>query len=281
MRNLLILVALSLSFSMCQNKQKVIEEAQVQNDSLQQLINQKDSSLYTFINTFNTIENNLQTIKNQEGIISTTAIDNTESFQNREEQINNDIQVIYGLMVENKEAVKQLEQQLKESKTNEKKLKQIIATLNTKLLEKDAEILELQQKLKKMDIEVAKLSYTVDTLAFENQVSKETIAIQDASLKTAYYLVGTSKELKEMGILDKSGLFSNKGVNSNFDKSRFTQINIIEDTLIRLDCKKINIISTHPDNSYQINQDETVESISITNPWEFWSVSKYLVIVIK
>lgn len=281
MKNLLILLVLSFLFTMCQNKQKAIESAQMQNDSLQLLINQKDSSLYTFLNTFNTIENNLQTIKDQEGIISTLAIDNTESFQNREEQINDDIQVIYGLMVENKEALSKLEKQLAQSKTNEKKLKQIIATLNNKLLEKDGEILELQRKLKEMNIQVTQLTYAIDTLEVENQKSKETIAIQDATLKTAYYIIGTSKELKDMGILDKSGLFSNKGVNSDFDKTRFTQVSILTDTLIQLDCKKINLITTHPGESYNVNQSTTIESISIIDPWDFWSVSKYLVVVIK
>jgi hypothetical protein len=184
-------------------------------------------------------------------------------------------------MLQNKEALSNLEKQLKESKTNEKKLQQMIATLNNKLLEKDAELLELQQQLKQMNIQVIKLTYSIDTLKAENQSSKETIAIQSETLKTAYYIVGTSKELKEIGILDKSGLFSNKGVNNDFDKTHFSQINILTDTLIRLDCKKLNMISTHPNNSYKINQTESVESISITDPWEFWSISKYLVIVIK
>jgi hypothetical protein len=44
--------------------------------------------------------------------------------------------------------------------------------------------------------------------------------------------------------------------------------------------KKVDIITTHPSQSYKIYGEKSVDSLVIINAKEFWSASKYLVIVI-
>lgn len=281
MKNAIILLSLSMLFSMCQNNHKIVEETQLKNDSLQQLVNQKDSSLYTFLNTFSLIESNLQTIKEKEGIISTTANDDIEHYKTKEQKINDDIGAIYNLMTENKEALKNLENKLRDSKTNEKNLQSIIATLNQRLLEKDAEILALQTKLKEMDITLAKLNYKIDTLDLQNRIKKDIIELQGQTLKTGYYIMGSHKELKEMGIIKSNGLFGKAQITDDFNKDHFAQIDILTDTIFRVQSKKIDIISIHPNESYTLSTEEINNTLTISEPWDFWSVSKYMVIVIK
>jgi len=276
----LIFMALPFLFAMCQSPKTDVNQVQTENDSLQRLVIEKDSAIYAFLGTFNEIEMNLQEIKSKEGIISmSVSEDGTE--KSREDKINEEIQYIYDLMLENKQKVAQLEKQLKRANIKNSELQQTIINLQAKLQEKDVEILQLREELKNMNIKVDELSYAIDTLKFENQAKDEVIKTQDENLNTAYYLIGSSKELKEHQIIDKKGGFiGSKKLNKDFDKSFFTKVDIRNVTSFDLNVPKIKILTTHPSNSYKIIGEKPVEKLEITNPDEFWSVSKYLVIII-
>lgn len=260
------------------------KQVQLKNDSLQRLVIQKDSAIYAFLNTFNEIEGNLQTIKDKEKIISATATD-VELGQSREEKINEDIQIIYNLMQENQDKVASLRTQLKRAQVKGAELQTTIANLQAKLAEKNAQILQLRRDLLDMNLKVDELSYTIDTLLFENEVKNAIIEAQEESLNTAYYLYGTKKELKQNNVLDKKGGFIGIGgakeLNEDFDKEYFTKIDVRETKGISLNTKKAEIITTHPTGSYTFTGTENVDSLIIENPDEFWKVSKFLVIVVN
>jgi hypothetical protein len=70
-------------------------------------------------------------------------------------------------------------------------------------------------------------------------------------------------------------------VNSEIDNSKFTKADLPNLKTIVLNGKFRRIITTHPDNSYNIIPGAKTDSLSITNPATFWGESKYLVIAIK
>ena len=72
MKKIITVLFIAFLFSMCTMNQKAESELQVKNDSLERLINKKDSAIYAVIGTFNEIEDNLQAIKAKEHIISST-----------------------------------------------------------------------------------------------------------------------------------------------------------------------------------------------------------------
>ncbi|MCK9206551.1 MAG: hypothetical protein M0P66_05505 [Salinivirgaceae bacterium] len=283
MKNLGIIVAASFLFAMCTGNQKV-EEAQMRTDSLQRVVMQKDSAIYAVMGTFLEIENNLDDIKAKENLITMTVKD-VEDQRSREEKINDDINAIYDLMQKNKEKVSKLEKQLKNAHIKNKELGKTIQALQDKLAEKNAEIVQLRQQLLDMNLKIDELTYTLDTLKFDSQVKTEIIKAQDESLNTAYFLIGTEKELKEKQILDKKGGFigigGGKNLNKDFDKELFNAIDIRNKTSFEIKSKKMRIITTHPTASYQIYGEKPVDSLVVKEPLEFWSVSKYLVIVIN
>jgi hypothetical protein len=43
----------------------------------------------------------------------------------------------------------------------------------------------------------------------------------------------------------------------------------------------VDILTTHPKTAYKLRGDKTIEKLEITNPKDFWSVSKYLVLVVE
>lgn len=282
MKKLTIFILAIAALASCTNKSAEIA-LQSKNDSLERIINEKDSAIYTVLGTFNEIENNLATIKAKENIISATVSD-IEDQRSREEKINEDINLIYELMQDNQEKVNKLQEQLKRAHIKNNDLQNTIKNLQAKLAEKNAEIIELRKNLLDMNLKIDELTYTLDTLAFDNKVKQAIINAQDESLNTAYYLFGTEKELKEMQVLDKKGSFIGKAkhLNEDFNKEYFTEIDIRNQLKFEFDnAKKIRIITSHPSSSFELYGEKPVDSLVINDHDEFWSVSKYLLIVIE
>ena len=69
---------------------------------------------------------------------------------------------------------------------------------------------------------------------------------------------------------------------ADFNKDYFTQIDIRTDKEIKLYSKRAELLTTHPAGSYELVKDAKGQlTLKITNPTEFWSVSRYLVIQVK
>ena len=70
--------------------------------------------------------------------------------------------------------------------------------------------------------------------------------------------------------------------NDDFNKDYFTQIDIRTDKEIKLYSKRAELLTTHPAGSYELVKDAKGQlTLKITNPSQFWSVSRYLVIQVK
>jgi predicted nucleic acid-binding Zn-ribbon protein len=244
-------------------------------------IHDQDSSLQLFIEGYNAIQDNLDLIKEKEKIVSQVSKD-AETRKSKEEQIVADIQSIYDALNQNKERLAKLQGKL--NKTNKKneaeklEMQKFIDRLTSQLTAKEGEIADLKAQLEQLNVEMTNLKTTYNETVQESAVKTE-------KLNTAYYAFGTAKELIKNGVLAKDGGFIGLGktekIKADFNKSYFTKIDVSTTTSIPLSGKKAKIITTHPAGSYKIQgTNKKVESISITNAEDFWSVSKYLVIVI-
>ena len=112
----------------------------------------------------------------------------------------------------------------------------------------------------------------------------KTVAEQDKALNTAWFVFGTKKELKDQNILTNTGLFQKKQVlkDSDINKDYFTQVDIRTTKEIKLYSKSADVLTTHPAGSYALEKDDKDQLVlKITNPKDFWSVSRYLVIQVK
>jgi hypothetical protein len=102
-------------------------------------------------------------------------------------------------------------------------------------------------------------------------------------LNRAYYIVGTSKQLKDLGIIQKEGGFIGLGrvkvLNASAPTSLFVEIKKDQTNMLNLSCKKATLITPHSVDSYSFQGDTNLLSaLSIDNPKEFWKNSNYLVI---
>ncbi len=283
MKKYLLLLLIPVFFACGREAKKKAEELQARSDSLMSQTLQKDEAINEFIRSINEIQGTLDTIKMKENIINLNTDRGEELKLSAKDQIKNDIQSIYGLMAKNKETINALTKKLKNSNMKVDELQKMVERLNKDLAQKTADIEELREKLSKINIAFEKANLKIDTLSRtvksqDRQLSDQgqTIAEQDAALHTAYYVIGTAKELKKSGVI-KSG-----EVLADFNKDLFTRIDIRKTTEISVLSKKAKILSSHPSSSYKYNGDKKlIQSLQILDYKLFWSNSKYLVIVVN
>jgi hypothetical protein len=235
------------------------------------------ASLDSFFRAMNDIQSNLDEIKTKEKIIShdTTGGD----VGSRKDQIKNDIQSIYDLMIKNKQRLAAAKKSLKNSNLQIASMQTTIDNLTNQLASKETEITDLKDQLEKLNLQLSDLNMNYTELQTESD-AKTTV------INTAYYALGTSKELTKQGVLTKEGGFIGMGktekLSTSMNDSYFTKVDITATTEIPLsNVKKAKVVTTHPSDSYNLvkNSDGHYEKIVITDPTKFWSVSKYLVIV--
>jgi peptidoglycan hydrolase CwlO-like protein len=296
---LLMLIPAMLMTVSCNNMKEENARLKAKNDSLLALGFQKDTTVMEFVRAFNDIQSNLDSIKLKENIISQNTNGGTEVQTNAREQITGDINAIYLMLQKNRDMVASLRAKLKKSESglagaNIKiaELEKMIDNLTMSIETKDAEISQLKDQLGKLNIkvqdlgnQVTNLNTNVENLSAENKAKQQAIEEKTAALNTAYYVVGTTKELKEKKIIDKSGGFigigRSKTVTEDFDKTYFTKADITSLNEISIFKKKAVLLTNHPAGSYKFEgaDKKSVDKLVILDYTEFWSRSKYLVII--
>ena len=283
MKKLIFLVmAGALILTGCDDKKSTQSlESLAQADSLRKIIEQRDNEINDVMGTLNEIQEGLREITEAENRVS---IAKDGEGSNNAQQIKENVSFISNRMKQNRELIKKLQSQLRESSYKGDELKKTVENLIRQLDEKDQQLQQLRAELDAKDIHITELDETVNNLntsvsnlKSESASKSQTISDQDKQLNTAWFVFGTKKELKNQHILEDG-----KVLQSNFNKSYFTKIDIRVDKEIKLYSKSAKILTTHPSSSYTLAQDAKKQYVlRITNPQLFWSTSKYLVVLVK
>ncbi len=267
------------------------DQLKAENDSLLMELTQRNAELDEMMGTFNDISEGFRQINAAENRVDLQRDAVAEGSLNAKQQIASDIEFIRKQMEENKQQIAKLQSMLKSSKTNSSQLKKAVESLTQELNAKTQRIEELQAELASKNIRIQELDAAVtdlnavkSELTAENEAKAKTVAEQDKALNTAWFVFGTKKELKDQKILSGSGLFKKGSVlkDGDVNKDYFTQVDIRTTKEIKLYSKDADILTTHPTGSYALEKDDKGQlTLKVTNPKEFWSVSKYLVIQVK
>jgi len=254
----------------------VADSLSMVNGELSGKLTEKEAAIQEFVNSFNEIQDNLNAIKEKEKIVSKTSA--SGDVKSKEQQIQEDIQAIYDLIAQNKNRIGSLTSKLKKANSKISGLEEMIANLQAQIDAKDNEIAELKSQLEAKNIELSNITMNLE-------VVEEESASKTDKLNTAYYTFGTKKELIEKGVLTKEGGFIGIGkstkLKDDFNKEYFTKIDISKVEYINIGAKTAKLITNHPSNSYKLVGEKNVERIDIIKSEEFWSNSKYLVMVIE
>ncbi len=208
----LVLIALITSLLVgCNSRKKEFEALQTRYDSLLSIGFTKDTALLGYLESFNAIQANLDSIKMTEMIITQAAVNGGELQPDVKEQINRDINLIYDKLQQNKKTIAELRSKLRKSDARVSSLEQMIDRMTRQMEEKDTEIAGLRNQLENMNIQIEVLSSSVRSLAAEGESKSQTISRQTEELNTAYYVIGTRKELVSQNIITLEGGFAGIG----------------------------------------------------------------------
>ena len=225
---------------------------------------------------FNEIQSNLESIQLKKNEIHLKS-QNAELTDDDKTYIIEQIKYINYLRKENGEKVNQLNNTLKESGLRIVELENLIQRLMKEIDVKDQEINLLQEELDSVNSEYSKL--------FDAYI-EQTIIVDElkGQINTGYYTYGTYKELSENKVVEKKdgfiGIGRKTALVDDFNEDYFIKIDVLKKNEIFIEGLKLKFVTDHPSSSYSLIQDENNTKISISNPKEFWKVSKYLVVIV-
>jgi hypothetical protein len=284
---IVLLVAVFIAFSLYNHDHKLLlSQMETQKNSYTEQLTSRDSSIGEWVTTFSDIEKNIAIIKEKEHIISTNS-SSGELSTNKKQQILEDIKYINTLLELNKKKIASLNSQLSKSGGTIKGLQNTITGLEASVKQSESDIADLKATLLTKKFEIEQLN--TDKTALQGTIVQkdEKISAQTFEMNKAFFACGTYKELKAKGLLTKEGGFiglgKTKTLSVSFRDSSFKQIDLTVTKSFPVNSKSAKLISDHPVNSYQFirDKDKKIESIEITDPVQFWKISKYAVVEIS
>lgn len=283
-------LSICLIFASCNVKDsKEYKEMQAQRDSLLQKNSSEASEITELMGIINEVEDNFSQIKEAEKYLTVQTQTSGELSKDTKSQINENFNMIKEILKKNKDDLAKLNKRLNSSKGEVSGLKKTLERLNRELEERSATILELQSALAQKDKEISTLNLNVDNLNSKvDDLSQTTVAqagkisSQDKALNTAYYVFGTSKELKDHKIISGGFLSSTKVLKDAFDKNYFIKVDIRDLKEVPLYAKKVKLLSNHPAGSYEFVKDSNKQLTLVIKDYKsFWSLGQYLVVEVK
>ncbi|MBR7167693.1 MAG: hypothetical protein IKD33_02655 [Bacteroidales bacterium] len=282
-----VFASIALVFTSCNNIEEERARSQKTIDSLQSIVDSKNDEMNQFFETLNEIEDNLAKVTSKFGSVEELRRGKTEIKNDVKMKINDQINDINSMLVANKQRLNALNKKLADSKVENTTLKEYVEKLQNRISEQENEIQTLVTELEQKNIIIETLNTNVVELTKSNTEKEQIIAKQIADANRAYFIIGTYKELKEAGVVNKTGGFIGLGkkqqVTNNMNTDLFTQIDKTTTNVIDIEREKVKVLSKHPEGSYELvmNDDDVCMSLKINNPTEFWKYTDYLVITTK
>lgn len=282
MKRFLCLILCVAALAGCTNVKREKELA-AQNDSLTVALSEKNMALDQAMQAIADIQEGFRAINEAEGRVSVQS-QGGEGITDAE-RLKEDILFIQQKMEANRKQIAELEKKLKAGGAETANLRKVLANLQQELNDKVASIAALQGELARKNIRIAELDSAVVILTGDvnalqeiTEVQQEVIEQQVDQLNTAWYVYGTTKELKEQNILNKGEVLTSTEYNKNY----FTEIDIRDDKVFPLYAKRAKLLTTHPAGSYEFTKDDDKQlTLCVLDPETFWSVSRYLVIQVR
>jgi len=284
MKKLIILTSLALTagFMSCGNE---TEKLRLANDSIENANQQQKEILYDLTETLVEVSTSLDSIATGEGLLRhpgdgktltrKQVIDNLNSFKLK--------------LAENRQKLAEMEKLLSSRNDQIGKLSALIKHLNNELDEREATIARLEEVVKEQKGTISSLesALEVKTLAMsemeeENVQQREQLSRQDAAQHAVFYTIGSTRELKERGLLKGGFLKKDKVDFAAVDKASFTKADRRQLAEIAVPAKSCKVVSGQPADSYSIEARGNANCrLIITNKERFWNVSNVLIIQTK
>lgn len=282
MKKIFCMVLCVAALASCTNVKRE-KELTARNDSLTVALNEKNVALDQAMQAIADIQEGFRVINEAEGRVAIQS-QGAEGITDAQ-RLKEDILFIQQKMADNRKQIEDLQKKLKAGGAETANLRKVLANLQKELEAKVASIAALQSDLARKNIRIAELDSAVVMLTGDvnalqeiTDAQQEVIEQQITQLNTAWYVYGTAKELKEQNILKDGKVLSS----TEFNKNYFTEIDVREDKVFPLYAKRAKLLTAHPEGSYEfVKDEEKLLTFRIVDADAFWSVSRYMVILVR
>lgn len=292
---LLVAVAFSLGWGLItSSEQNESDKAELirQNETLADAISRKESAFNDVLYMMTEVEDQIKQIVEKENLVYSHNLEGIKPGSH--ELLVQEIEMIDELVIRSKANIRSLEEKVKGANFKTNVVQNRVARLNTEIKERETVIAGLREEIVTKDESIALMNQQVDALIETAAEQGEVLAGKDNEIATltdenntlnkAYLAIGSFKELKDRGLVQRQGGFLWFGrtidVQEDADRKEFLEVDIRQVNMLPVKAANLSLLSEHPVNSYQVVPGETedMKILEITNPDEFWKVSKYLVI---
>jgi len=263
---ILTLTVIMLLFPSCQKK--AIEQLSQKNQELSKLAEERDSIINQLEASFDDLENAIGLDK-QEGDAG--------------QRIKKDIEYLRDLLEKNENRYKSLQRVLANSRNERLVFNKKVDSLNSAIAVKNTQISDLNKNVANLKTQIDTQQVRINQLVSLNVNQNRKLDRMVTQINTAHMVLGNSKDLKDKEIIVKKGGFLGlfgrvKKLNPQFDHDAFKTVDIHTDTVIPLEGEKVNIVTIHPTDAYNIVDSSNIKVLEITDPDKFWVASRYLVV---
>jgi len=277
-----VMIAMFASCDFGGTKQQ-LAQTQSTNDSLVTVVLRQQNELADLVTTLNEATSRLDDINGQIAINR-----GDETLLGQRNRIIQQLETIKQRIAVKEQQLDELQKKYKGVLGENKELKKSIDRMKTEINGYQEKIVNFENTVAEQRETIGQLNSTLATTQEElaqktatNEAQKEVIGNQDKMINAGYYIIGSKSKLKELGLIE-GGIFVKKRLNTKgFDTSVFTEIDIREISEIPLGSKDAKVLSPAPESSYEIVKgfDKNM-TLRILDQAEFWSLSKYLVVMI-
>lgn len=283
-RTLFLVGIVALFMASCQSGAMQEREKQLQ-DSFASVMSAKNAELEAFFQQLNEIETSLNEITSAYSDVVANVSANGETSKDAVAGIKAKISNLGDILAADKAKLQSLNSQINRTNKQNRELKNFVASLEARIAEQEAQIQTLTKEIEKKNNTIKSLERDVLDLKETDKRKTKRIAEIEDEKHTAYFAIGTKKELRAKNLVDRKGGFIGLGkstvLSNNSDFAAFTKIDIRNTQEIPLTGKRIKIVTPHAESSYSLEGDEKrPTSIRIVNPDLFWKASKCLVIMV-
>lgn len=284
MKKSMLLVGLAaVLLGACSGNEKKLAEDSAMIAGLKMQYNEASTFNDSLLLLMGDIYSGLDSINQQEGLLYKTG--GGEGVDRREE-IRRNLASIRQRLAANKALLEELQAKAKASGQQNAVLTKTIDQLKARIAEQDNRISQLNADLEQAQAQITDLTGQVaegekkveEANAATAEAEAQTVAAENEANKV-YYAIGTNKELKKNGLLEKKFLGATKVMQGDFNQNYFTVADKRNLPSIPTGSKKVKVLTNMPSDSYEIvGEKNEKKTLKITNPSKFWSLTPYLII---
>ena len=194
------------------------------------------------------------------------------------------INVLNASLLRNKEKIRKLEASLRKSGVRAAGLEKMIVTLKETMAQKEALVAQLTGQVDSLQTAVTGLTTEVKQGQETIRAREQSIEEKRSELATILYVIGSKKELSDLGVIAAKGGVIGMGktleVTGRYNESHFTSLDTDQESIIPTAAAKVQVVSAQSPASYELKPVAGLMELHILDPKEFRKV-KHVVIMTK